>query len=360
MSGPHDAPGDESPRLFGESPKQPDASPGPRDGSRGPRGESLDSAPHAGPRFDEPVPYGGYRWHYLDALTDDGSLGIVIIAMVGNPFSPAYARARSRGAVAEPWRYTSMNVAVYGRGRRESAWALAERPQRSGTARPGRLELGPSAMEWESGRLVVTLDERTTPLAGFRRPVRGRVVFHPDTVCAEPLFLDAAREHRWWPIAPRGWVEVDLAEPGLRFAAHGYLDANLGLSPLDRSFDHWCWSRGRVRDGAIITYDATLADGSRAHRALRVARDGACSPLEGLVRSSMGLTSWGIPRHVATDGARPSRLRSLEDGPFYAREVWQAELAGERTVVVHETLSGRRLRRSWVKLCTGYRMRVDG
>jgi carotenoid 1,2-hydratase len=50
-------------------------------------------------------------------------------------------------------------------------------------------------------------------------------------------------------------------------------------------------------------------------------------------------------------------VRTLEDGPFYAREVHHAVIAGERTTVLHETLSARRLRQPWVQFCTAYRMR---
>ena len=316
----------------------------------------------SGPSFDESPPDGGYRWHYIDAVTEDGELGIVLIAMIGNVFSPHYARARTRGGDLDPWRYTSMNIAVYGRDRSQSAWAFEERSQPRSSASPNRLELGRSSLEWIGGRLVATLDERTTPLdllgVRRRRPVRGRVVFHPETVCGTPIDLDPAGEHRWWPMAPVGWVEVDLTEPRLKFAAYGYLDANRGSTPLDRSFDRWCWARARTRAGAVIAYDVTLSDGASTQCAFRIGNAGTCDPVE-LVRSPLGRTGWGIPQHAATQGPPPVRVRTLEDGPFYAREVQRALIGGERTTVLHETLSARRLRQSWVQFCTGYRMRFE-
>ena len=51
----------------------------------------------AGPRFDQIIPDGGYRWWYFDALSDDGTHGLSIIAFVGSVFSPYYARARRKG-----------------------------------------------------------------------------------------------------------------------------------------------------------------------------------------------------------------------------------------------------------------------
>mgnify|MGYP000665064969 CR=1 FL=1 len=56
---------------------------------------SRDSDAH--PRFDAPVPPGGYSWWYVDALSDDGQHGITIIAFIGTVFSPWYAWARRGG-----------------------------------------------------------------------------------------------------------------------------------------------------------------------------------------------------------------------------------------------------------------------
>ena len=44
-----------------------------------------------------PVAPGGYRWWYVDALSDDGQHGLTVIAFIGSVFSPYYAWSR-RGA----------------------------------------------------------------------------------------------------------------------------------------------------------------------------------------------------------------------------------------------------------------------
>jgi hypothetical protein len=49
--------------------------------------------------FTLPVAERGYRWWYLDALSDDGAHGITIIAFLGTVFSPWYAFARARDAL---------------------------------------------------------------------------------------------------------------------------------------------------------------------------------------------------------------------------------------------------------------------
>ncbi len=47
--------------------------------------------------FDQDVPDSGYRWWYVDGVSDDGRFGVVIIAFVGSVFSPYYFRARQSG-----------------------------------------------------------------------------------------------------------------------------------------------------------------------------------------------------------------------------------------------------------------------
>ena len=63
---------------------------------RGPDGRLIPSPEggygNAHPRFDAPVPAGGYSWWYVDALSDDGRHGLTIIAFLGSVFSPYYKK----------------------------------------------------------------------------------------------------------------------------------------------------------------------------------------------------------------------------------------------------------------------------
>ncbi len=80
-----------------------DEAPGalPRRGQRAPRARLADGGAERAPggrshttglRFDRAIPPGGYQWHYLDGVSEDGPSAIVVIALVVNPFSPRYAR----------------------------------------------------------------------------------------------------------------------------------------------------------------------------------------------------------------------------------------------------------------------------
>ena len=170
-------------------------------------------------------------------MSDDGAIAIVVIALLGNPFSPAYARARSRGP-ARALDHCALNVALYGRS--GSSWALDERRIADADSAARDVTIGASTMRWIGDALVVDIYERTTP---FARNIRGRVIVRPEVLTGVDLAIDSGGEHRWWPIAPLARIEVDLPEPGVRFVGHGYHDANAGSAPLESAFDRWSWSR---------------------------------------------------------------------------------------------------------------------
>jgi carotenoid 1,2-hydratase len=50
-------------------------------------------------------------------------------------------------------------------------------------------------------------------------------------------------------------------------------------------------------------------------------------------------------------------VRTLEDGPFYARALIETQVEGRPVVAMHETLAAHRLRRGIVRILTEFRMR---
>jgi carotenoid 1,2-hydratase len=277
----------------------------------------------------------------------------VVIALLGNPFSPAYARARDRG-VARPLDFCSLHVALH--GRRRSVWSLTERPIEDASRRPRELAIGGSRAAIEGDALVLDIDERTTPLPGS---VRGRVVVHPVVTATAPVVLDAAGEHRWWPVAPLARVEVALTSPGVRFSGHGYHDANAGSVPIDASFSGWTWSRARVEDRVVVSYDVAARDSQeRSHRLVFGTRHGGKPVhLDRGRRAPLPPTAWRLPRSVAADDGRTASVaRTLTDSPFYARSLVRTRLLGQESLAMHEVLSADRLRQAWVRYLLGFRM----
>jgi carotenoid 1,2-hydratase len=285
-------------------------------------------------------------------VSDDGAWGVVLIAMLGNPFSPAYAKARRAGGVVDPLRYSALNVGVYNRDR--SAWALTEQPIDASDRSASSLQIGQSSMRWEGERLVVDVHERAP---WTQRPIRGRVVFTPDFTTDQRMSLDPMGRHSWWPVAPSGRLDVRLTEPNVRFSARGYHDSNAGDESLSAGFRKWTWSRAHVGDRTFITYDVELTDRTMRERAMSIGRDGLREE-EGLVTTPMSRTRWGIERAARTEaGHRPQLVTRLEDTPFYSRDVISTKMGGREVRAMHETFSGTRLASKPVEFLLPFRMR---
>jgi len=169
--------------------------------------------------FTLPVAHRGYRWWYLDALSDDGAHGITIIAFLGTVFSPWYAFAR-RGGGGDPLNHCCMHVALYGKPAR---WAMTDRPRGALQRGADFLQIGPSAMRWDGSKLAVDLAEVTAPVPG---KLRGRVTLYPEALSHRAFRLDGAGRHHWQPIAPRSRVEVAFDNPALRWSGLSYFDTN--------------------------------------------------------------------------------------------------------------------------------------
>jgi carotenoid 1,2-hydratase len=282
---------------------------------------------------------GGYLWWYLDALADDGRHGLTIIAFVGSVFSPYYRFARWRGQ-AEPEQHVALNVALYGQDRRR--WTMTERGRTQLQRSAHELCIGPSRLHWDGQALCFDIDEVGMPLP---RRVRGRVRVFPSGLCRYSTPLDAAGRHRWGPIAPCARIEVDLPQPGLRWAGAAYLDSNEGDEPVDRGFHTWDWSRAGLQDGSTaVLYDLRPKVPTLPERlvAMRFAPDGSAEPLPAPPRQLLPRSRWGLRRTQRAD-APPRVLHTLEDTPFYTRSVLAAELQGQTVTTMHETLHVPRL-----------------
>jgi len=303
------------------------------------------------PAFDTHVPVDGYRWWYVDAISDDGAHAITLIAFVGSVFSPYYARARGRGR-GEPSDHCAINGAVYGPGAR---WAMTERGRGRLTRSRDRLAVGPSQLTWDGEVLTCDLDEVAAP---WPRRVRGRVRAVPTALTGAVFALDCDRRHWWLPVAPTATVEVELDEPALHWRGTGYIDANAGDEPLDAGFVRWDWSRADWGPdaGAAVLYEPEPRCGSAEPLALQFGRDGTTQALDVPAPAPLPRTRWGVERGTRADDGRAAVVDTLEDTPFYARSLVRQRLAGRDVLAVHESLSLERFRAPWVRLLLPFRM----
>jgi carotenoid 1,2-hydratase len=309
----------------------------------------------ARPDFTVAPPPGGYCWWYVDGLSEDGETGIVLIALVGNPFSPFFARARRAGAAPpDPLRYTAMNAVLY-RGRRK-LWTFTER-ELVAPRTAAELRVGPNEWRWEGGALTVRFDERS-PLLGAG--LRGTARLEPARAFDHAVALDAAGRHGWWPVAPRARIEVELEAPRLRLRGRAYHDMNAGRAPLEDGFRSWQWCHAALGGFTEVHYDVVEADGRVCERGWRFSDDGAVAAAAPGAPRPLGRSRWGIARSVRlAAGDHLRRRRTLESSPFYARTLLAGELGGERAAVIHESLDLTRFRRASVRALFYLRMRRE-
>ena len=300
----------------------------------------------AGPEFDVSVPDSGYRWWYVDGISDDGRDGIVVIAFIGSVFSPYYFKARSRGP-CDPLDYCAINVGLY--RRRGKLWCMTERGRNSVEQDRGRFAVGPSQLRWDQDRLIIDFDERSMP---FARPVRGRVVVRPDYLNATAFHLDTAGRHLWQPLAPSARIEVDLDRPGLSWQGHAYLDTNAGERALEDDFVRWNWSRSQRGAVTHITYAVTDHEGAERGSGIDFDQAGEISLHEAPEAQVLSSTGWGIQR-PARSRVELDVVRTLEDTPFYARSLLSTP---NSTPVMHESLALDRFKTRWVRFLLPFRM----
>ncbi len=325
-------------------------------------------------RFDLEVAPGGYAWWYLDAVAADGELGLTLILFVGSVFSPSYAAARRTmrggGPPARAEQFCAVNVALYRRqgGHR---WALTEHDAFERTR--ARLQIGRSGVGWardaRGPHLLVEIDERETLFGGrVGAPLIGRVRLYPAAVFGPRIELDRGRtpaRHRWYPVAPHAEVEVEFEQPALRFRGSGYHDVNEGDEALEQGFASWNWSRAELDGGrTAILYDVVPRGAeldprgwlfSPARRELAAIDGAALSPAVALPR-----TRWRVDRAIRGAPDRPPRLRAtLEDTPFYSRNLVDLRLAGSDAQAVHESLSLDRFASRFVQFLLRFKTRRE-
>ncbi len=275
---------------------------------------------------------------------------------IGSVFSPYYAFARRNGT-ADPTNHCAVNAVLYGPG--ISRWSMTERGRAALSATDEQITIGPSAITWNGSSLTIVLDEVCVPLP---RRIRGTITVTPVAMPGEEFVLNPSGDHRWWPIAPRSHVTVNMREPELSWTGSGYLDHNRGSEPVTSGFRAWSWARAATGKGAMVLYDGIRrVGGNRDDQpfslGLRVAGDGTITRFDAPAMQALPTTGWRIRRESRSDvGHAPKVVETLEDTPFYARSLVKARIGGEDITAVHESLSVDRFAMPLVQLMLPFRM----
>lgn len=313
------------------------------------------------PLFTDPVPDNGYRWWYLDGVSDDSQHAITVIVFIGSVFSPYYARARKKGS-APAAAHCAINVALYGAPWR---WCMTERNQASLDASAQRLAIGKSYLQLdsdtlESGKLRVVIDEVAMPVP---MRVQGEITIDLPGYDLQPKPLDRQNAdealHFWQPIAPKTRINVSFNKPDLSWQGDAYVDSNYGDVPLEESFTSWVWSRSHAPDNTTsVVYDVIDRQGSASTRSFRYSLDGSESDSDAPQMHKLASTRyWRIPREARTAaGARIENLQTLEDTPFYSRSRFVEHHTHGQQVTMHESLYLDRFDTPWVRTLLPFRM----
>ena len=208
--------------------------------------------------------------------------------------------------------------------------------------------VGPSAMHWQAGELVIDVNEISAPPVISR--VRGQIRVKPAAMTDREMLLTEDGAHLWRPFAPNADIEVALEAPGWQWTGHGYFDANFGSRALEEDFAYWTWGRFPSRGGATCFYDATRLDGSALAQAIHFDSAGGAEMVEPHPKAPLARPFWMVRRETRADaGYRPRQVLAMLDAPFYNRSAVRTRLDGEETVGVHEALDLTRFRSPLLK-----------
>ncbi len=265
-------------------------------------------------------------------------------------FSPYYAFARRKTGRADPDNHIAVNVVLYGAAGKR--WAMTERGRADLARDQSTLGIGKSRLTFDGTRLVIDVDEVTSP---WPSRIRGRITVHPSAIGSVHYPLDSAGRHHWRPITPVARIEVALEKPGLSWSGSGYCDFNQGDEPLERGFTTWDWSRSSVPGETTVYYDVNRRDGTKHSLSLALDAAGGVRAVEPPPRHRLPGTGWRIGRGTRSVSA-PAVADTLEDTPFYTRSLVKLETAAGPTVAMHESLSLDRFASNWVQILLPFRM----
>lgn len=305
-----------------------------------------------GPDFSVSVPKHGYHWWYVDAFSHDHQYGLTIIAFIGSVFSPYYAWSRALGS-GDPYQHCAINVSLYGKGGKR--WSMTERTRDGLKQSQNCFQVGPSALTWADGKLIIDVNEITVPIPSR---LQGKITMTPRSITDAKVALDASKRHHWWPIAPLCDVDVSFSAPDRSWKGTGYFDSNWGSEPLETGFKYWDWSRADLSgDRSVVLYDVIRRDGTPFSLARLFNADGIVADIDAPATMPLPKNLWRVSRATqSAPDAPPKVISTLEDAPFYARSMVESTLLGERVTAMHESLDLDRFSSKWVQVLLPFKM----
>ncbi|SPJ23033.1 Acyclic carotenoid 1,2-hydratase [Palleronia abyssalis] len=275
----------------------------------------------------------------MDGISDDGENALSVIGFIGSVFSPWY---RWSGRKA-PENNVCMNVATYGKGAR---FAMTDRGRGTLKQTKDTLTIGPSSMHWDGNRLLIEVNEVSSP--PFVSRIQGTIIVTPGGITDREFLLTDDGAHVWRPLSPASRIEVDLGPRG-KWSGTGYFDSNFGTRAMEADCAYWTWGRFPIEGGTRCFYEAVRRDGTEQIGSFMFHTDGRVEEVAPPPRQGMRRSLWGVRRATRGDpGSRPRQVKGMLDAPFYCRSVVRTVLDGQTSTGVHEALDLNRFRGPWL------------
>ncbi|GIW86450.1 MAG: hydroxyneurosporene dehydrogenase [Isosphaeraceae bacterium] len=346
-------------------------------------------------QFEAP---GSQEWWYFDALSDDGTDGLVVIVYAALPFDPDYGRATmrhlrdpGRHPAPHPLDHCGIGLSWYHRGT-TAAYALNgyRRADFGHTPAPFAVEVAGNRLTRDSeGRYRLVIQ---TPAVDGRSTIAADLEFVP-AAATEPFERNLGT-----PEAPHHWIVAagDCRVTGtvvvrgrgrtvrsLDFHGRGYHDHNAGVEEISRAMRRWHWGRVHIEDRTEIYYYAVPHRGPTQSLWLTL-RHGRPD----VVRESAVFTELPAPRRhrlgfpndgglIVASAGEPCLIRShhhhVDEGPFYGRWISRFRIdtllephptadptTGDSVPGISELLETRALHAPWTRWMIPFRFKRPG
>jgi carotenoid 1,2-hydratase len=221
-------------------------------------------------------------------------------------------------------------------------------------------KIGPSQLTWRGGQLVIELNELSLPTI---QGVKGQIVLTPLGLSNQLWPLSGSHEHWWGPLATNNKIELKLEQPSLNWRGTAYWDYNEGSRPINDpacEYASWDWTRATFANGSSqVVYDVRAANGQAlAPLILDFDISGKAVPVNQAVRfQPLPKTGWRIKRRCPVNTSEAATvMHTLEDTPFYCRDVVSTVLNNQAVVAMHESLDVARLSSTLVQGMLPFKM----
>ena len=303
---------------------------------------------------------GAYEWWYVDALSDDGAWGMVVILFRGMPMSPDYLAAMAAGSSPAPSDHCGFAVSVYHRGRRLlQAFRGVDAAATLFSSTECDVRVGPCSLrKTDEGRWSLHVD--TIHPESPRRVVIDATLERVGRIASDDSAFTAA--HAWVIAAPLARLSatmtiIDHGQTRSNVNWHGmaYHDHNMGHRAMQDDFRSWYWGRMLHGDRGFV-YLATPDATQPFAFAAELDADGVhCWEDVDVIPSRHRRTYMGLSAARRIDICSPrgtigvEQQRMLDDGPFYRR--YLAMFVGPDGTMpgISEDMHVQRYRSSWIR-----------